>query len=67
MKTKENIPPLDNIVKENNQTPTEKANKLNEFFTSVRDSLAKDITKTPLPVIERVDISMFLYDVTPAK
>ena len=66
MKTKENISPLDNIVNENNQTPTEIANQLNDF-TIVADSLTKDIPKTPLPVIELVDKSIFLYDVTPAE
>ena len=67
VKTKENIPPLGNIVNENCQTLTEIANQLNDFFTSVAESLTKDIPKTPLPVIERVDKSMFLYDVTPAE
>ena len=67
MKTIKKHTPLDNIVNENNQTPTEIANQLNVFFTSVADSLTKDIPKTPLPVIERVDKSMFLYDVTPAE
>ena len=67
VKAKENIPPLDNIVNENNQSHSEIANQLNDFFTSVADSLKKDIPKTPLPIIERVEKSMFLYDVAPAE
>ena len=59
MKTKENIPVLDNIINENNQTSTEKTNQLNDFFTSVADSLTKEIPKTPAPVIERVDEKCF--------
>ena len=38
VKAKEIIPSLDNIVNENKQSPSEKANQLNDFFTSVADS-----------------------------